>query len=400
MSQPNLLVVSDDVDFSRQVSPTLRADGFRVVLATPADALAALATEYPELVVLDATGPNGLEAGRGLQERPAHFDVPMLWVVEPESEKDALFAGACALMTRPIEKDDLLGLVRAFVEDREACRDLQACLRLLQADIIEEAVFRLRRLADSGPVLALRSWARHHAGHARLRQGDSQAAAEEFFDLLAEDPVFWWAHVQLGLLFHDAGYDEESLEHFRHAVQLHPDLPEVRRRLMHAVHEIAEVLDEAPEPELAVQPLRPVAPVASEEQEEGERRTVLLADDSELARAMVTESLEKAGFRVLAAADGAEALALLDDHQPDLMILDGVMPGASGFEVCREVKGERMKEEPPAVLIFSALAAKAEERRRAADAGADGMVAKSTDDRGLIEAVQRLLSRPPRRLLS
>lgn len=67
-------------------------------------------------------------------------------------------------------------------------------------------------------------------------------------------------------------------------------------------------------------------------------RLILVVDDDPDARAMVTRALDGAGYKSLTAADGQSALALIDKALPDLIVLDALMPGLSGFETCRRLK--------------------------------------------------------------
>jgi DNA-binding response OmpR family regulator len=69
-------------------------------------------------------------------------------------------------------------------------------------------------------------------------------------------------------------------------------------------------------------------------------RTVLLVDDEPLIRETVAEALEADGLRVITAADGQEALQRVRDDAPDLVLLDLMLPGLSGMEVCRILRRE------------------------------------------------------------
>jgi DNA-binding response OmpR family regulator len=68
------------------------------------------------------------------------------------------------------------------------------------------------------------------------------------------------------------------------------------------------------------------------------QRTILVVDDEETLRDMLGYNLRREGFNVLTAADGVEALRLAFDERPDLIILDIMLPGMSGFDVCRAVR--------------------------------------------------------------
>jgi len=84
------------------------------------------------------------------------------------------------------------------------------------------------------------------------------------------------------------------------------------------------------------------------------RPTVLVADDSGLVLRMATDLLMEAGFNVITAADGADALRRIEDDHPDLVVLDLLMPRVTGFDVLREMKrNERVRETP--VLVMSGV---------------------------------------------
>ena len=67
---------------------------------------------------------------------------------------------------------------------------------------------------------------------------------------------------------------------------------------------------------------------------------ILLAEDDRVTRETVAELLEAEGYSVISAGDGTEALALWSRHRPGLVLLDIMMPGASGYEVCRSIRRE------------------------------------------------------------
>lgn len=67
-------------------------------------------------------------------------------------------------------------------------------------------------------------------------------------------------------------------------------------------------------------------------------RLILVVDDDPDARGMVTRALDGSGYKSLTAPDGQTALSLIDKAMPDLIVLDAVMPGLSGFETCRRLK--------------------------------------------------------------
>ncbi len=68
------------------------------------------------------------------------------------------------------------------------------------------------------------------------------------------------------------------------------------------------------------------------------REVVLVVDDSPATLGLLSESLERAGFTVLVAQSGEDALALMERISPDIVLMDAVMPGLDGFETCRRMK--------------------------------------------------------------
>ncbi len=102
--------------------------------------------------------------------------------------------------------------------------------------------------------------------------------------------------------------------------------------------------------------------------------SVLLVEDEPAQREVLAYNLEAEGFRVHQAGDGEEALMMVDETQPDIIILDWMMPNLSGIEVCRRLK---MRPETRAIPIIL-LSARAEEvdRIRGLETGADDYVVK------------------------
>ena len=102
--------------------------------------------------------------------------------------------------------------------------------------------------------------------------------------------------------------------------------------------------------------------------------TVLLVEDEPAQREVLAYNLEAEGFAVTQAADGEEAMMLVDEAAPDIIILDWMMPNLSGIEVCRRLKIRPETRGIPIIL----LSARAEEvdRVRGLETGADDYVIK------------------------
>jgi two-component system, OmpR family, alkaline phosphatase synthesis response regulator PhoP len=81
------------------------------------------------------------------------------------------------------------------------------------------------------------------------------------------------------------------------------------------------------------------------------QRTILVADDESHILHVVSLKLRNAGFRVVTARDGREALKLAQNEKPDLLITDYQMPELSGLEVCRRLKQEPATSAIPAIML-------------------------------------------------
>ena len=104
------------------------------------------------------------------------------------------------------------------------------------------------------------------------------------------------------------------------------------------------------------------------------RPTVLLVEDEPAQREMLTYNLEAEGFDVITADNGEDGLILVDENDPDLIVLDWMMPQLSGIEVCRRLKSNSKTRQIP-VLMLSARAEEVD-RVRGLETGADDYVVK------------------------
>ena len=120
---------------------------------------------------------------------------------------------------------------------------------------------------------------------------------------------------------------------------------------------------------------------------------ILVCDDDPNIRNIIDFGLQAEGFQVLAAADGAEALELARREAPDLVILDVMMPGSDGVEVCAALKQDEATRHLP-VLLLTARTGK-QDRDRGLAAGADDYITKPFSPGRLVEKVQSVLGVRP-----
>jgi two-component system alkaline phosphatase synthesis response regulator PhoP len=120
---------------------------------------------------------------------------------------------------------------------------------------------------------------------------------------------------------------------------------------------------------------------------------LLLVDDEQDILEFLTYNLRKEGYHVTSATNGDEALAIARREQPDLVLLDVMMPGLDGIEVCRELR--QMPGMSDVLIAF--LTARAEDYSHIAgfEAGADDYINKPIKPRVLISRIKALLRRAP-----
>ncbi|MCW2637749.1 MAG: response regulator receiver protein [Dactylosporangium sp.] len=78
---------------------------------------------------------------------------------------------------------------------------------------------------------------------------------------------------------------------------------------------------------------------------------VLVADDNERIREVITRVLQRAGHTVIAESDGESAWERVREREPDLVLIDGVMPGTSGFEVCERIHADPATANIPVIVV-------------------------------------------------
>ncbi len=133
----------------------------------------------------------------------------------------------------------------------------------------------------------------------------------------------------------------------------------------------------------------PVAPLVAEPRQR--RQRVLVADDSLTTRTMERYILEAAGYEVMLAGDGAEALALLHEQGCDVLVSDVEMPGLDGIELTARVRAEPSLRDVPIILVTSLDSAA--DRERGLQAGADAYIVKTSFDQDqLLRTIREIAS--------
>ncbi len=123
-------------------------------------------------------------------------------------------------------------------------------------------------------------------------------------------------------------------------------------------------------------------------------KKVLVVDDDIKTVDLVTLYLKRDGYKVIAAHDGIEALRLARESHPDLIVLDLMLPGMDGTQVCR-----KLREESDVPIIMLTARTTEEDRLNGLDLGADDYVTKPFSPRELAARVRAVLRRIPEEML-
>ena len=117
--------------------------------------------------------------------------------------------------------------------------------------------------------------------------------------------------------------------------------------------------------------------------------TVLVADDNEVAQRLCKRVLEKAGYAVLIAGDGLQAVDIALKQRPAMILMDVAMPGIDGLEAMRQIKAQK----PTMTIVIASAHSMASDRERFLAAGADDVLSKPFKLTELTGVVDRLAGR-------
>lgn len=118
--------------------------------------------------------------------------------------------------------------------------------------------------------------------------------------------------------------------------------------------------------------------------------TALIVDDVQSDLAILSSYLENLGWRVVAVVNGEEALTYLSTHKPDIVFLDVVLPGRSGFEICRAIKSQDATQQIPVVMCSTKNTDM--DRFWGLKQGADLYLTKPVNRNDFIDVLQKLVN--------
>lgn len=122
-----------------------------------------------------------------------------------------------------------------------------------------------------------------------------------------------------------------------------------------------------------------------------EKQTILVVDDEEDIRELVKYNLDKEGYQVLTAETGETALQVMEEKKPDMVILDLMLPGVDGLEVCKRIRKKSQSEQVPIIM----LTAKGEESDvvTGLELGADDYITKPFSPKVMVARVRTIFRR-------
>jgi twitching motility two-component system response regulator PilG len=124
--------------------------------------------------------------------------------------------------------------------------------------------------------------------------------------------------------------------------------------------------------------------------------TVLVVDDSPTIRKVVELTLKREQIRVLGAADGLSALAMVADEKPDLVLLDIMLPRMDGYQICQIIRRNKEYKKLPVIMLSGKDGLF--DRVRGRLAGSTEYITKPFDPNELVRVVRKHLTRKPSRM--
>jgi DNA-binding response OmpR family regulator len=118
-------------------------------------------------------------------------------------------------------------------------------------------------------------------------------------------------------------------------------------------------------------------------------KKILLIDDSSTMLLMEQMALNSGGYQILTAKDGTSGLQAAQSHRPDLILLDVMMPGMDGFEVCRQLRALEATRRTPVLMVTTR--SEAANVDKGYDCGCTGYVTKPINNAALLSKVKELL---------
>jgi len=122
------------------------------------------------------------------------------------------------------------------------------------------------------------------------------------------------------------------------------------------------------------------------------RQRILIVDDNDDIRNLIVLTLKSAEYEVFSAPNGDDALSLIKEEEPDLVLLDVMMPNMSGIEVLAQIRSSKQKKINGALVMMFSAKSQVADIDVALEAGADDYIVKPFRPQHLLEKVSNILS--------
>ena len=126
------------------------------------------------------------------------------------------------------------------------------------------------------------------------------------------------------------------------------------------------------------------------------KKKVLIVDDEKQLVSLVSLHMDMSGYEVLSASNGKKALNIIEKENPDLVVLDLMLPEMDGWEVCRQLRAEPKTKDIPVIMLTARSGT--DDKVKGFECGADDYVTKPFSPRELVARVKRVLARTENRL--
>ncbi|GAB4488916.1 MAG: response regulator [Thermodesulfovibrionales bacterium] len=124
---------------------------------------------------------------------------------------------------------------------------------------------------------------------------------------------------------------------------------------------------------------------------------ILIVEDDKSTLTLIQHFLRDAGHEIVTCRNGEEGLKLVRETTPDLAMIDGLIPGIHGFELCKTIKEDPALPKKPKVILMSSVYRKMKYRSEVAEYKADAFLVKPFEKEDLIETIDSLFTKAPGR---
>ena len=368
-----ILIVEDNEMNRDMLSRRLIRRGFEIVMAVDgAEGIAAAKTESPDLVLMDMSLPvvDGWEATRRLKADAATRAIPVIGLTAHAmaGDRDKGYRGRLRRLRHKAGR-----IAPAIAEDRGAARPNRRAI--VSGGRLEHAVAAFLRQEFGASVTAIIGFvdiliedARRHdlaefiPDLERMRQAatqlssliDEAVSGGSAVDALGRSHLRHELRTPLNAI---KGYGELLVEEIGQGERdlLLDDLGKVldlADRLLGEIDRMVEAAAGAPV-EIVGKVLQTIKPLGDQAivDPSGPANRILVVDDNAANRDLLSRRLQREGYRVTSAAGGAAALTLIAAEDFDLVLLDLMMPGMSGFEVLSRLKADESTRHLPVIMI-------------------------------------------------